>query len=159
MQPISAPILVPGTQQEPTVPIIPLDNHTNVRDTSSSPSGGGHGTTTSGPARNSVGSGSAYHHHHHQQHHKGNRNPDQYHHYNTHNPNDGLCRFPSIGSIKKLTVENTTLKAKVVELERYLTGLKEELILAHRQIHAQRQELKTAEERKAEELSKLNQHI
>jgi hypothetical protein len=145
MQPISTLILVPGTQQEPTVPTIPLDNHTNGSVGSTS-SGSGHGVAAPALARTSL-SGGNYHHQ------KGNIN--QHHHYNAHNPTSGLRRFPSIGNTKKLTIENTALKAKVVELERYLTGLKEELILANRQIHAQRQELKTAEERKVE-LSELS---
>ncbi|KAG0252403.1 hypothetical protein BG011_006999 [Mortierella polycephala] len=82
------------------------------------------------------------------------------HHLNNHNnPNSGLRRFPSIGNTKKLSVENTTLRAKITELERYLTGLKEELILAHRQIHAKRLEVKIAEERKAVEIHELGQHI
>ncbi|KAF9974546.1 hypothetical protein BGZ73_002029 [Actinomortierella ambigua] len=70
----------------------------------------------------------------------------------------GLRRFTSIGS-KKLSNENQTLRAKVAELERYLTGLKEELILAHRQIHAKAQESKVLEERKSLEIHELGQHI
>ncbi|KAF9981545.1 hypothetical protein BGZ65_003814 [Modicella reniformis] len=105
MQPISAPVPVPGSQREPTVPNIPLVSHTNICDTSNFSSGSG-----------------LLHNQH-------------------HNSGSGLRRFPSIGVNKKITVENTTLKAKVVELERYLAGLKEGLIEAHRQIRAQRQEL------------------
>ncbi|KAG0298053.1 hypothetical protein BGZ98_000338 [Dissophora globulifera] len=89
-------------------------------------------------------------------------NNQLHHHYHTiHNNSSsgGLRRFPSIGNTKKLTTENLTLKSKVTELERYLTGLKEELVMAHRQIHAQRVEIKTAEERKLEEVNELTDHI
>ncbi|KAF9566884.1 hypothetical protein EC968_003547 [Mortierella alpina] len=89
------------------------------------------------------------HHHHHHPHHNSHHN----------NPNSGLRRFPSIGNTKKLSVENSTLRAKIMELERYLTGLKEELILAHRQVHAQKLEMRNAEERKAVEMHELGQHI
>ncbi|KAG0222907.1 hypothetical protein BGX31_008803 [Mortierella sp. GBA43] len=152
MQPISAPILVPGSQHEPTVPPVPLDKHANTSDASSSSSGSGHNIPL-GPTRHSMSGGASYHHY------KGNNNTNQYHHYNTHNPGSGLRRFTSIGNNKKLMAENTTLQAKVVELERYLTGLKEELILAHRQVHAQRQDLKAAEERKVDEVNELKDHI
>ncbi|KAK3808429.1 MAG: hypothetical protein J3Q66DRAFT_405748 [Benniella sp.] len=118
IQPISAPILVPGTQQEPTVPIIHLDNHTNGSDTSSTSSGSGHDVAAPALARISL-SGGNYHRQ------KGNIN--QHHHYNAHNPNSSLRRLSSIGNTKKLTIENTALKAKVVELERYLTERKVEL--------------------------------
>ncbi|KAF9366447.1 hypothetical protein BGX34_002722 [Mortierella sp. NVP85] len=104
MQPISAPILVPGTQQEPTVPTIPLDNHTNGSDVGSTSSGSGHGAAAPALARTSLSGGN-----HHQ---KGNISINQHHHYNAHNPNSGLRRFPRIGNTKKLTIENTTLKAK-----------------------------------------------
>ncbi|KAF9119167.1 hypothetical protein BGW39_000519 [Mortierella sp. 14UC] len=65
------------------------------------------------------------------------------------NNNPGLGRFPSIGNTKKLHLENSTLRSKITELERYLQGLKEELILAHRQIHAKNLEAKISQERKA----------
>ncbi|KAF9583895.1 hypothetical protein BGW38_008183 [Lunasporangiospora selenospora] len=81
------------------------------------------------------------------------------HHHPHQNPNSGLRRFPSIGNTKKLTVENQTLRAKIAELERYLTGLKEELILAHRQIHAQRNELKSSQDCRAVEISELTQQF
>ncbi|KAF9586673.1 hypothetical protein BGW38_010167 [Lunasporangiospora selenospora] len=68
-------------------------------------------------------------------------------------------RFPSIGGTKKLAAENQTLKAKIAELERYLTGLKEELILAHRQVQTKNQEAKASQERKVVEIYELGQHI
>ncbi|KAG0361013.1 hypothetical protein BG005_009354 [Podila minutissima] len=70
-----------------------------------------------------------------------------------------LLRFPSIGNTKKLSLENLTLRSKVAELERYLTGLKEELILAHRQVHSKNLEAKISQERKAVEIHELGQHI
>ncbi|KAF8953702.1 hypothetical protein BGZ52_005403 [Haplosporangium bisporale] len=70
-----------------------------------------------------------------------------------------LRRFPSIGNTKKLSLENLTLRAKVAELERYLTGLKEELILAHRQIHSKNLEARISQERKVVEIHELGQHI
>ncbi|KAF9315630.1 hypothetical protein BG003_002850 [Podila horticola] len=70
-----------------------------------------------------------------------------------------LRRFPSIGNTKKLSLENLTLRTKIAELERYLTGLKEELILAHRQIHSKNLEAKISKERKAVEIHELGQHI
>ncbi|KAG0030930.1 hypothetical protein BGZ82_007196 [Podila clonocystis] len=70
-----------------------------------------------------------------------------------------MRRFPSIGNTKKLSLENLTLRSKIAELERYLTGLKEELILAHRQIHSKNLEAKISQERKAVEIHELGQHI
>ncbi|KAF9406864.1 hypothetical protein BGZ94_002924 [Podila epigama] len=70
-----------------------------------------------------------------------------------------LRRFPSIGNTKKLSLENLTLRTKIAELERYLTGLKEELILAHRQIHSKNLEAKISQERKTVEIHELGQHI
>ncbi|KAF9956919.1 hypothetical protein BGZ70_009699 [Mortierella alpina] len=221
LQPISAPIPVPGTQQEPTTPpviVIPASlsslssmssstsemgatSPTQVSGGSSPVHGVASSPTASGTPRtsmtatrivsvgpnsnnalharelgglsptssnaNSVNSGSSNgqggHHGHGQYHHHG---PPAHHaphhpHHNSHhnNPNSGLRRFPSIGNTKKLSVENSTLRAKIMELERYLTGLKEELILAHRQVHAQKLEMRTAEERKAVEMHELSQHI
>ncbi|KAF9185957.1 hypothetical protein BGZ50_002802 [Haplosporangium sp. Z 11] len=173
LQPISAPILVPGTQQEPTAP--PTVSITNLSDvncsTVTATTSSKNGTTTpdsgdtprtsmtgtrittinvNGANReNGVLSPPA-----------NTNGPQTQHHLNNHNnPNSGLRRFPSIGNTKKLSIENMTLRAKVTELERYLTGLKEELILAHRQIHAKRLEFKIAEERKAVEIHELGQHI
>ncbi|KAG0042442.1 hypothetical protein BGZ83_000453 [Gryganskiella cystojenkinii] len=108
MQPISAPIPVPGSQQEPTTPSL--------------------GSTNGRIA--SLGSGTL-----------------------------GLRRFPSLGNAKKLSVENTTMRAKIAELERYLTGLKEELILAHRHIQTKNLEAKISQERKGVEIHELGQHI
>ncbi|KAF8929536.1 hypothetical protein EDD21DRAFT_437563 [Dissophora ornata] len=166
LRPISAPIPVPGTQQTPTMPTIRSPNFTESSGADSSASANSNVSwKTSGAPQTSMAgtrvspvsidrnssilSSSKGHDNH------GNNNQN---HYNN-NPNSGLRRFPSIGNTKKLTVENATLKAKVTELERYLTGLKEELILAHRQIHAQRLEIKIAEERKAVEFQQLEQHI
>ncbi|KAF9190097.1 hypothetical protein BGZ50_000446 [Haplosporangium sp. Z 11] len=64
-----------------------------------------------------------------------------------------------MGNTKKLKAENLTFRSKITELERYLTGLKEELILAHRQIRAKTQEAELSEERKAVEIHELGQHI
>ncbi|KAG0210431.1 hypothetical protein BGX28_009340 [Mortierella sp. GBA30] len=180
--PISAPIPVPGTQQEPTTPpvvIIPsmlsdsgatspvngATSSSSSSSSSSSPTAGGTPRTSMSSIRinstlaNAAGSG-----------HLGALSPTNsnnslqvghhpHHHHLNNNPNSGLRRFPSIGNTKKLSIENSTLKAKISELERYLTGLKEELILAHRQVHAQRLEMKTLEERKSSEIHDLGQHI
>ncbi|KAG0085264.1 hypothetical protein BGZ93_004266 [Podila epicladia] len=149
MQPISAPIPVPGTQQAPTTPSSNGTNSSNSSDiqdgvvagittttsSSSTNNNGSHGRTSSSSARVAT---------HHSQ---GNAN------------NASLSRFPSIGNTKKLTLENQTLRAKIAELERYLTGLKEELILANRQIHARNLEIKLAQERKGEELHDLAQQL
>ncbi|KAG0229848.1 hypothetical protein BGW42_001313 [Actinomortierella wolfii] len=78
--------------------------------------------------------------------------------HNQQQQRSGLRRLTSIGS-KKLSNENMTLRAKVSELERYLTGLKEELIIAHRQIHAKAEESKAMEERTSLEIHELEQHI
>ncbi|KAF9951722.1 hypothetical protein BGZ72_006811 [Mortierella alpina] len=208
LQPISAPIPVPGTQQEPTTPpviIIPASSSslsssssevgatspTQVSGGSSpvhgvaSPTAGGTPRTSMTSTRivsvgpnsshnnhpharelgglsptssnaNSISSNNGNHGHGHHPHHA----PHHPHHSSHHNnPNSGLRRFPSIGNTKKLSVENSTLRAKILELERYLTGLKEELILAHRQVHAQKLEMRTAEERKSVEMHELGQLI
>lgn len=153
MQPISAPIPVPGTQQAPTTPPSNGTNSGNSSDiqdgvvtgittttsSSSTNNNGSHGRTSSSSAR------VATHHNHHN-------------HANGAN-NASLSRFPSIGNTKKLTLENQTLRAKIAELERYLTGLKEELILANRQIHARNLEIKLLQERKDEELHELAQQL
>ncbi|KAF9932876.1 hypothetical protein BGZ75_009540 [Mortierella antarctica] len=216
LQPISAPIPVPGTQQEPTTPpviVIPasssslssLSSSTSdvgatsptqvsggsspIHGVASSPTAGGTPRTSMtssrivsvGPNSNnthnarelgglsptsssisSSNNGHGVHHGHGHYHHPPPPHHAPHHpHHNGHhnNPNSGLRRFPSIGNTKKLSVENSTLRAKIMELERYLTGLKEELILAHRQVHAQKLEMRIAEERKAVEMHELGQHI
>ncbi|KAG0096379.1 hypothetical protein BGZ93_004649 [Podila epicladia] len=110
--PISAPILVPGTQRQPTTPSLGSSNTS---------------TSTTIIVTNEQGG--------------------------------SLRRFPTIGNTKKLSLENLTLRSKIAELERYLTGLKEELILAHRQIHSKNLEAKISQERKAVEIHELGQHI
>jgi len=82
------------------------------------------------------------------------------HHHNAKESNgsSGLGRFPSLGS-KKLSKENLTFRAKITELERYLTGLKEELILANRQIHGQRLEIKNLIENHEKNLEDLKQVV
>ncbi|KAF8976379.1 hypothetical protein BGZ46_008310 [Entomortierella lignicola] len=138
MQSISAPIPVPGTQQEPTIPPPPTLIDIN---TTNSASGLGNVSHIANNPRvsnlNHLHSNPAY----------GN------------NANSGLRRFPSIGGNKKLIVENTTLKAKVVELERYVTGLKEELILFTQKSHSLRSEINKIEERHAVEIQGLQEHI
>ncbi|KAF9175666.1 hypothetical protein BGX20_002269 [Mortierella sp. AD010] len=138
MQSISAPIIVPGTQQEPTVPFIsspvtgniptvtnnhraslPITRVSMHNGGSASPSGPGLGNNT----------------------------------------NSGLGRFPSIGNTKKLSVENMTLKAKVTELERYVAGMKGELMLFTRKSHTLQSEIKEAEDLHATETRKLEEHI
>ncbi|KAI1317070.1 hypothetical protein EDD11_009053 [Mortierella claussenii] len=167
MQPISAPILVPGTQQEPTAPAAILlsssgtDLNMITSPTSASFSsdesiaasptstGGQHHllphprTSFSGASR-PILSGSASSH----------KNS-----LNNVNANSGLGRFPSIGNTKKLSVENMTLKAKISELERYLTGVKEELILANRQVHTYRSQIKAAQEQRAIEIHEMTRHV
>ncbi|KAG0034575.1 hypothetical protein BGZ81_004119 [Podila clonocystis] len=149
MQPISAPIPVPGTQQAPTTPSSNGTNSGNSSDIQDGVVVGITTTTSSTSTNNNVSHGrtsssSARVATHHSQ---GNAN------------NANLSRFPSIGNTKKLTLENQTLRAKIAELERYLTGLKEELILANRQIHARNLEIKLAQERKSEELHDLAQQL
>ncbi|KAK3817188.1 MAG: hypothetical protein J3Q66DRAFT_339213 [Benniella sp.] len=75
------------------------------------------------------------------------------------NSNSGLRRLPTLGNIKRLTNENQAQQAKIQELERYLWGLKEALIIAREQVHSKDQEAKQAEERKAVEIHELGQHI
>ncbi|KAG0264692.1 hypothetical protein BG011_006269 [Mortierella polycephala] len=159
LQSISAPIPIPGTQQEPTVPFL------------GSTSGL---ATTLGPlSLTGLSSNSIYDINHY----SGDSGITSIHYYtlNTHQPShhnnnnnknsvikrsiSSLRRFPSISNTKRLNAENLTLRNKITELERYLTGLKEELILSHRQIHAKTQEAKLSEERKAVEIHELGQHI
>ncbi|KAF9935023.1 hypothetical protein FBU30_008516 [Linnemannia zychae] len=171
MQPISGPIPVPGTQREPTTPpvsdvgVLPSTSGSSTPNTAASPrsSLSGKSNTTSVKNNNihqrdsSAGSSPvpvASYNQNHQQYHHG-----SYHERHNNNVNSGLRRFPSIGNTTKLHQENSTLRAKIVELERYLTGLKEELILAHRQIHAQRAELKDTNEAKSEEMSELKEKV
>ncbi|KAF9549423.1 hypothetical protein EC957_003812 [Mortierella hygrophila] len=164
MQPISGPIPVPGTQREPTTPPV-SDIGAHLSNTTSS-SGSSTPTNVVSPRTSVIGKSQTVNHRHHQQHHQHQRessvnstpstaahnqthhnthHPDHHHRHNN-NANSGLRRFPSIGNTTKLNVENSTLRAKIIELERYLTGLKEELILAHRQVHAQRAEIKSEKE-------------
>ncbi|KAF8930571.1 hypothetical protein BGZ47_000490 [Haplosporangium gracile] len=162
---ISAPIPVPGTQQQPTTPslgstisttIIHINN--NSSDLHKNNSNGGARVTigTSSPvdvgsnnhlsSSSSNGSSSNY-------------NRDGSKDGNGKDNGTGLRRFSSIGSTKKLHLENSILRSKITELERYLQGLKEELILAHRQIHSKNLEAKISQERKAVEIHELGQHI
>ncbi|KAK3843266.1 MAG: hypothetical protein J3R72DRAFT_441190 [Linnemannia gamsii] len=173
MQPISGPIPVPGTQREPTTP--PVSDIGTLTSGSSTP------TTVASPRSSVIGKSNtlptaaavaALHNHqressinlspsyaqnltHHNTHHHNHNDR----HQNQNNANSGLRRFPSIGNTTKLNNENSTLRAKIVELERYLTGLKEELILAHRQIHAQRAEIKNSSEKKALEMLDLTEKV
>ncbi|KAG0308304.1 hypothetical protein BGZ98_008380 [Dissophora globulifera] len=183
-QTISAPILLPGTQQAPTVPALDLtgaggsrsaathqltgSSHYSPRHSMSHSSSGGSPrgsseaisrlatTLTLGPSnqnnssnRQSLAGSTAM-----TMAVTANNNGD-----NAFNPNSGLRRFPTLGNLKKLTNENSTLRVKIAELERYLTGLKEELILTHRQIHTKTLDAKLAEERKRIEIHELAQHI
>ncbi|KAF9972456.1 hypothetical protein BGZ65_009816 [Modicella reniformis] len=75
------------------------------------------------------------------------------------NSNSGLRRLPTLGNIKRLTNETQQQRAKIQELERYLWGLKEALILAREQVHAKDLEAKQAEERKRVEIHELGQYI
>ncbi|KAF9155563.1 hypothetical protein BG015_009436 [Linnemannia schmuckeri] len=169
MQPISGPIPVPGTQREPTTPPV-SDIGALLSNTSTS--GSSTLTNAVSPRTSVIGKSQTALNHHHQRESANSTPPSAAHnqnHHNTHhdrhnnnninNINSGLRRFPSIGNTTKLNVENSTLRAKIVELERYLTGLKEELILAHRQIHAQRAEIKNEKEHKSEEVDGLKERI
>ncbi|KAF9307287.1 hypothetical protein BGZ74_007097 [Mortierella antarctica] len=149
MQPISAPIPVPGTQQAPTTP---SSNGTNSGNSSDIQDGAVAGitTTTSSSSTNNNGSHGRT---------SSSSTRVATHHSQSNANNASLSRFPSIGNTKKLTLENQTLRAKIAELERYLTGLKEELILANRQIHTRNLEIKLAQERKSEELHDLAQQL
>lgn len=169
---ISAPIPVPGTQQEPTTPSLGSTTSTTIIHINSSNSsdlyknnsngtGGARITTTTIGTSTPIGVGLVGSNTHLSSNHS---NGISFNHYNDgskdgkDNPG-GLCRFSSIGNTKKLHLENLTLRSKIAELERYLQGLKEELILAHRQIHAKNQEAKISQERKAVEIHELGQHI
>ncbi|KAF9175771.1 hypothetical protein BGX20_000578 [Mortierella sp. AD010] len=196
LYPISAPIPVPGTQQEPTVPpVLALSSigGTRIRNASgSSHDHEGHSNNRDSSNRLNalgvVGQNSSYLANtflvgppRHRSHYSGNSNnknnlntnPDNgshtishnkvrnnVNHNNTNNINSGL-RFPSLigGAGKKLTAENTALRAKITELERYLTGLKEELLLARAQIRVKNDEAKLSQNRKAVEMHELAQHI
>ncbi|KAG9066113.1 hypothetical protein KI688_001332 [Linnemannia hyalina] len=174
MQPISGPIPVPGTQRQPTTPPV-SDIGAHLSNTTSS-SGSSTPTNAVSPRTSVIGKSQTVnhrHHHHHQressvnstpstaahnQTHHNTHHPDHHHRHNN-NANSGLRRFPSIGNTSKLNIENSTLRAKIVELERYLTGLKEELILAHRQVHAQRAEIKSEKEVKEGEIMGLRERV
>lgn len=163
---ISAPIPVPGTQQEPTTPslgsttsttIIHI-NSSNISDLPKNNSNGGTRITTttigtSTPVGVGIGLGSNNHLS------SSSSNGSSNDGGKDNNNLGGVRRFPSIGNTKKLHLENSTLRSKISELERYLQGLKEELILAHRQIHAKNLEAKISQERKAVEIHELGQHI
>ncbi|KAG0024171.1 hypothetical protein BGZ80_005477 [Entomortierella chlamydospora] len=191
---ISAPIPVPGTQQEPTVPpVLALSSIGGTHILSASGSSRDHeGHSNNRSSSNSlitlgvVGQNSNYLANtllvgppRHRSHYSGNSNNNpntnpnndshtishnkaliNVNHNNPNNINSGL-RFPSLigGASKKLTAENTALRAKITELERYLTGLKEELLLARAQIRVKNDEAKLSQNRKAVELHELAQHI
>ncbi|KAG0332510.1 hypothetical protein BG004_001216 [Podila humilis] len=169
MQPISAPIPVPGTQQAPTTPSngtgsgcssdiqesviasgIITSSSASTNNNNNYNGGGGHGRSSSSSARVAT-----HQHHHHHSNATGGGGGGSI----NNNNNTSLSRFPSIGNTKKLSLENQTLRAKIAELERYLTGLKEELILANRQIHARNLENKLLQERKDEEIHDLTQQL
>ncbi|KAG9068804.1 hypothetical protein KI688_011090 [Linnemannia hyalina] len=175
---ISAPIPVPGTQQEPTTPSLGSTTsstfiHLNSKNSSdllknNSSSGARIATTigTSTPVGLGVDIGS---NNSHLSSNSSNASKDggkdggkdsknNNNNYSYSNPRS-LRRFSSIGNTKKLHLENSTLRSKITELERYVQGLKEELILAHRQIQAKNLEAKTSQERKAVEIHELGQHI
>lgn len=186
MQPISGPIPVPGTQREPTTP--PVSDIGALLSNTTSSSGSSTPTNAVSPRTSVIGKSQTVNHHHHhhhnhqressvnstpstaahnQTHHNTPHHNIPHHHHHHHrdphrhnnNTNSGLRRFPSIGNTTKLNIENSALRAKIVELERYLTGLKEELILAHRQVHAQRAELKSEKEVKEGEVVGLRERV
>ncbi|GJJ77784.1 cystinosin [Entomortierella parvispora] len=169
MQSISAPILVPGTQQAPTTPPHPSDRPQHHKSTASSASTTGSTEdpiafsdknlppmtaltrTATRPLNGSASLSAAPH----------SPKSSSNHHYNNHKDtsgSSGLGRFPSLGN-KKLSKDNATFRAKIVELERYLTGLKEELILANRQIHGQRLEIKNLIENHEKNMEDLKQVV
>ncbi|KAF9091334.1 hypothetical protein BGX23_005262 [Mortierella sp. AD031] len=157
LQTISAPIPVPGSRTEPTTPSLGSTTSTTIihiagpnsdLHKNSSSTGAARITTTIG----TTSGGNSNNHHH------INSSGNNYTKDNNNN-SAGLRRFSSIGNTKKLHLENTTLRTKITELERYLQGLKEELILAHRQIHSKNLEAKISQERKAVEIHELGQHI
>ncbi|KAF9357264.1 hypothetical protein BGX26_004007 [Mortierella sp. AD094] len=195
LHPISAPIPVPGTQQEPTVPSVlalssiggtgilnitgsshDLEGRSSNRSSSNSLVAlgvvGQNGsylanTLLVGPPRHrSLYAGNSNNNLNTNLNNNSNTNSHNktytnVNHNNPNNINSGLRRFPSlVGSAsKKLTAENTTLRAKITELERYLTGLKEELLLARAQIRVKNDEAKISRDRKAIEIHELAQHI
>ncbi|KAF9209070.1 hypothetical protein BGZ49_006479 [Haplosporangium sp. Z 27] len=154
-KPISAPILVPGSQQEPTAPLIMslgcvggcLTNTLHV----GPPRLRGLNSTNSNtnlytnPKNNPTNS-------------KPHINVNQ---NNPNNINSGLRRFPAlIGNAgKKLIAENTVLRAKNTELERYVTGLKKELLQSRIQIQTKNEETKADQDQKSVEIHELIQHI
>ncbi|KAG0281027.1 hypothetical protein BGZ95_007227 [Linnemannia exigua] len=173
---ISAPIPVPGTQQEPTTPslgstatsatIIHISGASNNSELHKNNSNGGSRITTIGTSTgvggvgvNAAGNNSNSSNAIHRSSSGSNGGSSRDNSKDKGGNNPGLRRFPSIGNTKKLHIENSTLRSKIAELERYLQGLKEELILAHRQIHAKNLEAKISQERKAVEIHELGQHI
>lgn len=167
---ISAPIPVPGTQQEPTTPSLGSTTSTtiihingnNISDLHKNNSNGGARITTTTIGTSTpvgVGIGRGSNNHLSSSSNNGIRDGSKDGGKDSSNNPGGVRRFPSIGNTKKLHLENLTLRSKISELERYLQGLKEELILAHRQIHAKNLEAKISQERKAVEIHELGQHI
>ncbi|KAF9364180.1 hypothetical protein BGX34_002306 [Mortierella sp. NVP85] len=167
MPTISAPIPIPGTQQMPTIPALRLPITTAVNSSTmpnaspASPTSlqmaGGDNITQLASTLGVSGS---------------NSNAaiaaaislpipalSSSNNMSNDNSNSGLRRLPTLGNIKRLTNENQAQRAKIQELERYLWGLKEALILAREQVHSKDQEAKQAEERKAVEIHELGQHI
>ncbi|KAF9283279.1 hypothetical protein BGZ68_005464 [Mortierella alpina] len=164
-RPISAPILMPGTQHQPTIPAAlgPTINNSIIHITGANHDGSstsGHFSHTRVSTISTTGANTylplhqaipdLYNQHHDQQ---------QPQHRHSTGVQSGLGRFASIGNTKRLTNENATLRSKITELERYLSGLKEELLLAHCTIRAKNLEVKQGQERKALEIHELGQHI
>ncbi|KAG0075032.1 hypothetical protein BGZ90_010250 [Linnemannia elongata] len=164
---ISAPIPVPGTQLVPTTPsfgsttsttIIQINSNNSSDLHKNNSNGGARITTTTIGTSSPLGLGSNNHLSSSSSHGSRDGSSSKDGLKDSNNPG-GLRRFSSLGNTRKLHVENSTLRAKITELERYLQGLKEELILAHRQIHAKNLEAKVAQDRKAVEIHELGQHI
>ncbi|KAF9935086.1 hypothetical protein BGZ67_003594 [Mortierella alpina] len=159
---------MPGTQHQPTIPsaLGPTINNSIIHITGANSDGGSTGghfchtrVTTTGansylPIHQAIPD--LYNQHHEQQQQKQQR---QQQHRPSTGVQSGLGRFASIGNTKRLTSENGTLRAKITELERYLSGLKEELLLAHCTIRAKNLEVRQGQERKAVEIHELGQHI
>ncbi|KAG0070522.1 hypothetical protein BGZ89_000453 [Linnemannia elongata] len=165
---ISAPIPVPGTQLVPTTPSFGSTTSTTIIQINSNKSsdlhkinsnGGARITTTTIGTSSPLGLGSNNHLSSSNSSHGSRDGSGSKDGWKDSNNPGGLRRFSSLGNTRKLHVENSTLRAKITELERYLQGLKEELILAHRQIHAKNLEAKVAQDRKAVEIHELGQHI
>ncbi|OAQ24192.1 hypothetical protein K457DRAFT_129965 [Linnemannia elongata AG-77] len=165
---ISAPIPVPGTQLVPTTPsfgsttsttIIQINSNNSSDLHKNNSNGGARITTTTIGTSSPLGLGSNNHLSSSSSIHGSRDGSSSKDGWKDSNNPGGLRRFSSLGNTRKLHVENSTLRAKITELEHYLQGLKEELILAHRQIHAKNLEAKVAQDRKAVEIHELGQHI